>query len=280
MTLGNAAEVRYWIDQRERARQMRNLDAKRPYCDDPIINEYRFCNVRREDDRVTRWLKKYWRDPYWEHPNFIPAMLLARMVNWPPTLEAIGFPEKWDSKAIVDIIHDVASRGKAWTSAYVITTCGKRVDKAVYVVEGVCGAARAIPRPGPDATLQAVWTKLRAIDGLGAGFLAAQVVADLKYTPILEDAPDWWSWAVPGPGSRRGINRYFNEHPDHPMTDEVWKDALDVMISEVQPILPKAVGRLHAQDWQSVMCEYSKWKRIKEGGRGKQRYKPSNEYVV
>jgi alpha-glutamyl/putrescinyl thymine pyrophosphorylase clade 1 len=282
MTLGNAGEVAHWITQREQARKFKESGMPRPWCEDKIINEYRFCNVRREDDKVTRWLKKHWRDPYKDHPNLPVAMLLARMINWPPTLDAMGFPDKWDPDKIVEIMH--ALDGKVWTSAYVITTCGRRMDKAQYVVGTVCNAmyvGRVAPRHGD--TLEAFWTRLRAIDGLGAGFIAAQVVADLKNivgTP-LSLAEDWWTWAVPGPGSRRGVNRYFDADTDARQSDHDWKHGLDVMISEVQPLIMDTVGRLHAQDWQNVMCEYDKWKRVKHGeGRPRQRYSADTSYSI
>ena len=277
--MGLANEVAHFILQRERARVNHDLGNPTPWCADPVINQYRFCNVRREDDKVTRWLKKHWRDPYWKHKNFVPAMILARMVNWPPTLEAIGFPETWSERHIVQTINRQKMLGKAWTGAYVITTCGQAMDKALYVVQ-TAGQAVGLPpyHPGPDLTLQAVWTSLRGHDGLGAGFIAAQVVADLKNTPLLADAPDWWTWAAPGPGSRRGINRYFGLALKHHMGDDEWLSRLHEMIDAVTPMTGL---KLHAQDWQNVMCEFDKWQRAKRGeGRPRSLYRPDNSYDI
>jgi len=234
--------------------------------------------VRREDDRVTRWLKKNWRDPNWESATFVRAMLLARMVNWPPTLELIGYPKRWDSQKIIATIEQAAEVGKAWGAAYVITTCGKQMSKPLYVVENVC---RAVPlgwplHTGPN-TLEALSNSLRAIDGLGAGFLAAQVVADLKNTPLLANAKDWWTWAIPGPGSRRGLAKYFNSIVTP--NDHQWQEGLKIVIAETQPLVTKEIGMVHAQDWQNCLCEYDKWRRVKDGeGRPKSKYSPEGAY--
>jgi hypothetical protein len=202
------------------------------------------------------------------------------MVNWPPTLKEIGYPTKWDTEQIIHTIHRVAGAGKAWSSAYVITTCGKAMDKALYVVGTVCQRA-LLPmyRPMATDTLDSFWTRLKGIDGLGAGFLAAQVVADVKYTPLLDKASDWWTWAVPGPGSKRGLNRYFEWGINTNWSTEKWQAGLAEMIREVTPLLPVGLQNIHAQDWQNVMCEYDKWKRVKHGeGRPRQRYTRSDAY--
>lgn len=277
--MGLASECAYFIEQRELARVNHDKGGPRPWCADPVITQYRFCNVKREDDKVTRWLKKHWREPHWNHENFVPAMILARMVNWPPTLEAIGYPEKWDEGHIVRTINQQKKLGKAWTGAYVITTCGQAMDKALYVAQ-TAGQAVGLPpyQRGSAVSLQAVWTSLRGHDGLGAGFIAAQVVADLKNTPLLEDAPDWWDWAAPGPGSRRGINRYFGLALQHHMTDEEWLERLWIVRNEV---IPMTGLKLHAQDWQNVMCEFDKHQRAKRGeGRPRSLYRPDNNYEI
>jgi hypothetical protein len=116
------------------------------------------------------------------------------------------------------------------------------------------------------------------VNGLGS-FMAAQVVADLKNTPgnPFEDAHDWWTWAAPGPGSKRGLRRYFGDNGMPRNKD--FLGALQIMIEEVTPLLPEEIGRLCAQDWQNVMCEFDKWKRAKHNeGRPKAYYRPNPRF--
>jgi len=275
-------QVAYWITEREKIRVQHDEGQRKPWTADTTLERYRFCNVRREDDRVTRWLKKYWRDPNEGHENMTAAMLLARMVNWPPTLDLIGFPLTWDPQRIVDAIHACMSEGKAWSAAYVVTTCGVSMDKALYVVQ-TAGLAAGNPTytPAPADTLAGFWTRLKTIPGLGAGFLAAQVVADLKYLKPLSGAADWGNWATPGPGSRRGINRYFNLALDAKLPAIEWLARLHQVRSEVEDLLPAHLRDIHAQDWQNVMCEWDKYQRTVLGeGRPRSNYRPETAYEI
>lgn len=274
-----------FIIEREAIRERH--DARLPRKDwtlDPIFRRYRFCNVRREDDRVTRWLKKNWRDPYFDSPNMTAAMVLARLINWPPTLEWMGFPEKWEPERMVECIHDMQAKDKAWSSAYVVTTCGKRMDKAVYVVE-MATAIQQRPWYSPNMgdTLASVWERLCTVDGLGAGFLAAQVVADLKHVPDspLTFAPDWWKWAVPGPGSKRGLNRYIGFALNSHWRLKDWQGSLSNMIYEVEPHTQPVIGKLSAQDWQNCLCEFDKYERVRLGqGKPRKEYTPETAYQI
>lgn len=282
MNLAN--EVAEFVTEREAVRTRKEAGAPAPWSDDWILNTYRFCNVRREDDKVTRWLKKNWRDPYVGNPHMTAAMLLARMINWPPTLSFIEFPYIWDTERMIHDIQAVAATGKkTWSGAYIVSTCGQTIEKARYVVETVAAVALAPAyQPRTGDTLERFWTRLRRIPGLGAGFLAAQVVADMKYVDDdLRLAPDWGTWAASGPGSRRGLNRYFHAAVDARWDEDAWLEDLHKMISEVEPLLPAHIERIHAQDWQNVMCEFDKYQRVvTQQGRPRSKYKPDDSYDV
>jgi len=274
MSTKEAQEVAFWITEREAIRIAKEREKPRPWTTDPILKEYRFCNVRREDDAVTKWIAANWRNPNYDHPMLLRAMALARMVNWPPTLDIIGFPETWHPEAVVNAINSQASCGKAWGSAYIVSTNGRAMSKALYVVYEVCGKLPATPLPArATSSLQAFYNSLLVYNGLGS-FMAGQLIADLKNTPghPLEEAPDWWSWACPGPGSKRGLARYFKGRDGEP----TFELGMEVMMDEVGALLPKHIGRIHAQDWQNVMCEMGKYWRTKDGrGRPKARYTPN-----
>jgi len=276
-----AERIAAFILERESIRHKKESGGKRPWTDNEILAKYRFCNVQREDDKVTRWLKKHWRDPFAGHKNMTAALLLARMINWPPTLEWMGFPDKWDPERMVDCIHDIHKKGKAWSSAYIVSTCGEKIDKAVYVVR-TASVVQGRPwyTPNVGDTLDSVWTKLRTVNGLGAGFIAAQVVADLKYCDeSLMKAEDWWTWAVPGPGSRRGLNRYYGHLLESSWTTAGWQSALQLMINAVSPLIGRM--ELHAQDWQNCLCEWDKYERTRLGqGKPRAGYTPSSTYSV
>jgi len=115
-----------------------------------------------------------------------------------------------------------------------------------------------------DCNLMFRW--LTDVDGLGT-FLAAQVVADMKNTAghPLHQAPDWWTFSAPGPGSLRGLRAFWGRK----ITPTGYQNAVAGAWAYTQPQLPPSLQRLHMQDFQNCLCEYSKYIRIREGGRAR-----------
>lgn len=68
-----------------------------------------------------------------------------------------------------------------------------------------------------EMTLETVWDWLRQFPFLG-DFMAYEIVTDLRWTPLLDRAPDIMTWANPGPGAARGLGRV--NHDDKDMYDQ------------------------------------------------------------
>lgn len=269
--MSNPTELAYWINEREymRIRKEEPEDhepLKPPYSKDPAMANVRYCNVHREDDKVTRWIKKNWRDDNVYSPLLTLGMVAARMVNWPDTLEVIQFP--WDG--LTDnwrvhgrnVIRRAQTNGlKAWTSAYTISTCGRRMKKEDYVFDHVLGEVAGLAW-NYSGGLADAFDDLTAVDGLGS-FLAAQVIADLKNTPghPLSTVSDFMSWSAPGPGSLRGLEAYFGRK----VTVTGYHKAIEQCYNETMPLVHPHVGKIHMQDFQNCLCEFSKFMRVKNG---------------
>jgi hypothetical protein len=160
----------------------------------------------------------------------------------------------------------VARGDKVFNAAYIVSTNGKAMSKITFVLE-LADAARHLNLL-PPYSLGAVYEALRTVKGLGAGFLAGQIIADLKYTPRLEGANDWNTWCSPGPGSLRGLNRLCGES-----VTARWDEVSFVMrVNDVRKKLEGDGITLHAQDVQNCLCEFDKYVRALEGGRPKQSY--------
>lgn len=283
----------YWIQERESIRKKKEAGLPKPWTTDPIFQQYKFCNVERENDRVTKWIKDNWREPYRGHPNMWFAMVVARLFNWPDTLEKLTFPqlsfpelkEKWrhNLKGIRD-----DQGAKVFTGAYLVSTNGIAMDKIDYILDRVLTpiwntgrspipSSIVIDNQRPDNvvingdTLQSYWKHLITFDGLGS-FMAGQVIADLKYVdPVLENAPDWWTWAPLGPGSKRGLNRVF----ERPLEKRISQAQAEKEFLELQALVEKELNwRLPVHDIQNCLCETDKYIRVKNGeGKPRSGYK-------
>jgi len=262
-------EVRYWVEERERVRVKHDARASGKWSDDPAFLTIRFCNVFREMDRVTCWVRDNWREPYRDSPHLPLAMVIARLVNWPETLNDLRFPVNgWDPDRFKDVLAYRKEVGlKVWTNAYMVTGGYSEggESKEIIIARVIDGANEAFKAgPAPD-TLKG-WNKYLTVPGIGP-FLRAQIIADLKYTPVLQKAPDWWTWCNPGPGSVQGMNILCGlpRNKSWPYDDFV------AAVNELRTYIPMEI---HAQDTQNVLCEYSKWYKFTHLKTG-----PKNKYV-
>jgi hypothetical protein len=262
----------HWMRERENIRiRKEDLGRDKPWSDDPIFQSTRFCNVRREDDRVTRWIKENWRDPYQDHPHLAFAMCLARVVNLPPTLAELGFPEEWDANRFILRMDELSAGGrKLWTGAYMVTggyskggetkqQIMARVLDAVYPLAGQITTEHSLA----DAA-----ELIQRAPGFGT-FLAAQVIADLKYTPLLKKTKDWESWCAPGPGSTMGLNILYGRDPKASVSQVQFLRE----VNDLRETLKEYDWFITSHDVQNCLCEFSKYWRIKYlAGRAKNGY--------
>ena len=245
--------LEHWIRERENIRLRREAGEPKPWTTDPVLQNYRFCNVHREDDKVTRWIARNWRDPNNGHENMVLAMALARLVNWPDSLMQIGFPYEWDPDEFIDVMRYRRENGlKGWTGAYMITAEANGSPKEVSV-------ARTLDfidaRSWYPSTCYALWEKLQDAPRVGS-FIAAQIVADVKHTDALIEAEDYLTFCAPGPGSMNGLNWLLGKD-----MHTAWRQA---DFSDVVNSLRASMGHvveMDAQDMQNCLCEVFKYQR-------------------
>lgn len=260
----------HWIQQRELCRFGRENNMDKPWSEDPILQSYRFCNVRREDDTVTKWIHNNWLGHYegrTTNVNMVLAMIVARTVNSVNTLLDIGFPDHmdfdgWRERARNAMKNRRENGFQVWTGAYLVSTNGHSMDKIDYILDKVWTPFAKTGRgPYDGETLQCYHKFLMHYDGLGS-FMAGQVIADLKYSSLLRNAADHHSWAPIGPGSKRGLNRYFNRPLEKSIrADDVTRELLGVQLQVQQRLgLDLAVHNI-----QNCFCEYDKYMRTKLG---------------
>lgn len=261
-------EIVAFATEREHIRTLKEAGFPKPWTKDPLLQQYSFTNVHREHDKQSRLIAKGWRKPYAKEPDLWFAMFVARLVNWWPTLTELKFPVPWDPKEFTSVLNAQASAGvKVFSGAYIINQMikgGTGMPKGEYLAQFVLDplwAAREKLRPRKGDTLEAICERFIQFKGVG-GFIAAQVIADLKYVKPLSEASDWGTWAASGPGSRRGLNLALGRERDTGWEEGAWLAALQDLRVQFNIKVAVASLQVHAQDMQNVLCEWGgKYKR-------------------
>lgn len=273
----------YWAQERDLVRQRREYGYEQhQWSIDPIMLGNRFCNVSREDDFTTRWVKEHVRDPYdadGHEQNLFLAMSVCRFFNLPESLGLLvregilQAGKELDLHDLHDCLQDYKDEDKkhrVFASAYMVgapdnhRTYAFGTEKIAYV----CGVLSEAKAPTHTATRQGYVEELVKQFGY-AEFMSGQIAADMAYTFTLRDAPDHRTWAPRGPGAMRGMNRALGMPIDRKITRDEY-----LAVGRIQmDMLPKDLvedRNLSLHDVASnVNCETDKYLR----GGGRRRFK-------
>ncbi len=268
-----------FIQMREAVRIGKEKGVPRPWTADPILSTYRFCNVHRENDRVTKELAPLIRSA---SPDAWFHCTIGRLLNNPGSVAEVVKPGNvtWNMKGFVETLHKRRDRDhKIFNAAYIVSTNGIAMDKILYIASRVLDPLwkmRGAVRPLPGDTLDVFHKRLMKFDGLGS-FIAGQIVGDLKFCAgYLNNAPDWWTWAASGPGSRRGLNRVMDLPKETSWDEMEWRSTLRELHVGINKKVgaQRAISKISAQDLQNCLCEFDKYERARTGeGTPKQLYR-------
>lgn len=277
-------QIVYWIIERENIRRKKETGQPAPWTKDARMANTRWCNVRRMDDKVSRWLL----ENFYTNRRLVPSEMavgasLARLINRPETLELLcrdGY-EGFHYKNFYAALANMAKSGQQiFTGVYIINGAGANGRKKwQLVIDNLRDMWNSISDEEIDTTsMENTHRNLMQYAGLGS-FIAGQVVADLRHV-VKGTWADKDAWAPQGPGSTRGLAYALNVRPKE-ITKRAWPEAFNVYSNALRNDrrLAKifADRKLEAHDLQNTLCEGSKWARVLEGGRSKNRYKASGD---
>lgn len=277
----------WWINERERIRLKKENRFPPPWTYDPWLRDGYFCNVDREDDRVTRWLRDNWTMDDLTLAEYEASVTVARLFNNENFLSAIGpmepgqAPEDYAERIMAEVRERKADGRKSWSGAYMVRSNHETV-KERYCANIFLKTYAAVDEERltfeTDMTLAEKYRRLVGYYGFGP-FFAGQVIADLKNTDYhyLSYADDWWTWSCPGPGSLRGIAKFFGEKPQTSMGQDKWQTKLSTLLLMIYDQIGTASAKhkiQNSQNLQNCLCEYDKYTRVKYGeGRNKRKYR-------
>jgi hypothetical protein len=282
------AEFFGYMEAREEVRILKDSGLPPPWTADPVLERNYFTNVMREMDRDSRWIQANITDPYADH-KWLPVMLAAaRWLGHVPALaESMEAKGIWPistrlrlAKLAAELDWQQAQGKQVFGGAYVISANGMRwgdwISKVEYVLRGIVEPALPVLlSPAMRGSIEGATTALDEVPGWG-GFMAYEVACDLRWAPgWLDNAPDIHTWGNPGPGARRGLNSVFPDRWGKRGPNPT--EALELMRSLMHsaqgwPWQVPWIRPLEMRDIEHSLCEFSKYEKIRNGGRGKRKY--------
>ncbi|MEQ9111880.1 MAG: putative DNA base hypermodification protein [Rhodospirillaceae bacterium] len=286
VTLSNMSDRRNeffdFVKKREALRLVKETGASWPWSDDQILNTYKFTNVKREFDRTTKWMRRFWTLPHHSRPagEIIFNCGLFRYFGTVELAEAIGWQDKWVVKDISEKISKRVDSGhRVFTGAYIIPTLGKKEPKHIVVVRDILSSLwnnrdQLAEIAEKTQSWKQVGAHLSQLPGYGGtGFMVKELLQDVMQTPVLSNAVDRNTWCPAGPGARRGLNRVFMREFGARAPESKLLDEMINLFESRDSYLPATFPELELHDVQFQLCEFDKYERVRLGqGKPKAKY--------
>lgn len=293
----------YWIRERHSIYLRRQSGRSKPWTDDEILQSYFFTNPYRENDKVTVWFRDRVRTRLRNSPRVIFATICFRWFNLPTTGEVLigngsrNAPNKngsllldWDPKEARRRLGRERDGGaKIFTGAFMVNSPPgiRKMEAITERINNVWEDREQLQSYFSDSrnwigshlSLKEAHNALTQYPGLG-GFMAYEVVCDLRYTRWLENAPDRDTWCNPGPGCIRGLYRLEGEvemfkHRSNSNSPPRPRDAMKRMVKLLAEARRKFRGfpRMEMREIEHSLCEFDKYMRLlNQDGRAKRKY--------
>jgi hypothetical protein len=277
-----------------------------PWTKDPVLGRYRFTNVFRELDKTTVWFANNVRNPLRDRPEVLLATVVFRLLNRIETGRAVFCDDDLldESSAFFEfartgsikplkkaIVTRLGHKGPYVTGAYIISSppgytkldgmleilrrfyTGNQyteIDPKSLITMGWQNMAECLAKNRGHVNLEDVWDWLSRFDYLGS-FHSYEIVTDLRHTALLENATDIMTWANPGPGARRGLNRVLGKpYKDKSLKREELILGMQrlLVLSQDARMWPKPSKDWPAWEMREVehsLCEWDKMERVRLG---------------
>ena len=244
-----------------------------PWTDDIILQEYKFCNSYRVNDRVSQYLLKnvIYNGKKYSSSDMLFRILLFKLFNkestWELLIDNFGDVtlDSFSFNKYSKVLEDAISSGvKIYNDAYI--SCATKAfgydrkhDNHLALLDRMFNVDRIQDKIVCCKTMKEGFDIIKSYPLIG-NFMAYQLVTDINYSDVVDWRED--EFTVAGPGSLRGIKkcfidrggmsnediiRYMYEHQD----EEFKRLGLDF----------KRIGNRPLQliDCQNVFCELDKY---------------------
>ena len=283
----------YFAYERQNIFLKKKNQEKQPWTEDEILQEYKFCNTYRINDRVSQYLLKnvIYNGKKYSNEDVIFRIILFKLFNKESTWELLldnftditlkNFVKEKYSK----ILETAISNGiKIYNDAYI--SCATKAfgydrkhDNHLALLNQIFIIDKAHLKIIKAKTMEEAFRILKSYPLIG-DFMAYQLVTDINYSDVV-----FWNeneFTVVGPGSLRGIKKCFIDKGK--MSNE---DIIKYMYEHQEEEFKrlnldfKRIGNRPLQliDCQGLFCEIDKYTRNKFPELKSNRVKIKKKYI-
>lgn len=264
-----------------------------PWTNDPILQEYKFCNSYRVNDRVSQYLLKnvIYNGKKYSDSDMLFRIILFKLFNKESTWELLlkNFDditlESFNIEKYSKILEEAISSGeKIYNDAYI--SCANKAfgydrkhDNHLALLNKMFIIDKMQDKIINCQTMEEAFNIIKKYPLIG-NFMAYQLVTDINYSEVV----NWQEneFTVAGPGSLRGIKKCFIDKGN--MTNE---DIIKYMYLHQDEEFKrlnlnfKRIGNRPLQliDCQNIFCELDKYCRQKLPDLKSNRTKIKKKYV-
>ena len=248
-----------------------------PWTKDPILQEYKFCNSYRVNDRVSQYLLKnvIYNGKKYSDEDMLFRIILFKLFNKESTWELLlnnfsditlsTFDRDKYSKVLESAIKDGES---IYNDAYI--SCANKVfgydrkhDNHLALLYKMFITDRIQDKLVKCTKMEEAFNIIKSYPLIG-NFMAYQLVTDINYSNVVNFSEN--EFTVAGPGSIRGIKKCFIDKGD--LSNE---DIIRYMYEHQEEEFKilhldfKRIGNRPLQliDCQNIFCELDKYCRVK-----------------
>lgn len=280
----------WYFNERERIRiEREDMLIPPPWTEDPIFTSFRFTNVRREDDRVSRELVHAMD---WAQDGLATRLFNAvvfRTFNSSWGFQATGgYHYHWHPKQTLLRCNQavlVRNGASLFGSAYLMTnSLMEGMSKHEYFINNVFNKlwemrTTLLHSIVNNGTLQHATKLFTQFPGY-SDFLGYEFALDAEMLGLFSPT-DKYTWANPGPGARRGLNFVFGRPRDYKQPTQAFLEEMQWLLDESVFFLePHVEEPFDMRCIENGLCETSKYASVLTTGRAKRRYRHRSDQLV
>jgi len=265
MSINNEIKQYYdFIIERENIRLKKERGEPRPWTEDPLLQEYKFTNIYREEDAGTKYYLESVIGNKTNEEEILFLTVAYRLVNEPKSWDELQYTVDYNKlatekeiKTHMDLI--IGRNGKVFNGAYMILgNIPIGSSKTGYYGNYVNRLKKYIPtlleRIKACETGKEIHILLMELENIGA-FMAYELYSDLVYNILPFDENEFVNI---GHGALPTLKRIYGDGDRDEQIRELQK--------EQSKYLPKDWKPLTLRNIEHCCCEYRKYHKLLSGG--------------